>query len=195
MRRSTPPQAYRLRRAPGGAFQMLRHAVGAAASALRKPAATVAAAPLSAIFVAPPLMFAAAAAEVPPADAAAPRWRPSLLRSPAGGVAAAAPEHGSELPFPRLYQVRQDDTLWGIAQDAYGDGTRFADILAANPGAMHPWTRDAARCAAARKPPGCNTACKVLALTLFAARPGLAEALGDDGPGLDAGATIRLPPP
>ena len=38
-------------------------------------------------------------------------------------------------PAPtRPYTVRRNDTLWKIAQNAYGDGQRWKDIVAANEG-------------------------------------------------------------
>ena len=60
---------------------------------------------------------------------AAPTLRAALgsLRGDSGAPCA---------PFPRMYSVREEDTLWGIAEEAYGDGQRFADILAANPGLL-----------------------------------------------------------
>ena len=42
--------------------------------------------------------------------------------SSAPGIAAA----------PRTYKVRRGDALWSIAQKAYGDASRMADIRAAN---------------------------------------------------------------
>ena len=77
-----------------------------------------------------------------------------------------------------MYEVREGDMLWAISLDAYGDGTRYADILAANPGAL---TQLAS--------PG------LLRTECAAARTGLAEALSEAGSGLDAGQLLRLPPP
>ena len=34
----------------------------------------------------------------------------------------------------RTHTIRRGDTLWAIAQSAYGSGNRWRDILAANPG-------------------------------------------------------------
>ncbi len=42
---------------------------------------------------------------------------------------AAAPEIAAA---PRTYKVRRGDALWSIAQKAYGDASRMADIRAAN---------------------------------------------------------------
>lgn len=42
---------------------------------------------------------------------------------------APAPE-----PIPATYTVRRGDTLWSIAQRTYGDGQRWREIIAANPG-------------------------------------------------------------
>ncbi len=70
-----------------------------------------------------------------PLTVGGPSWRGGALRaSPDDRAMASA--CASALPFPRMYEVKEADTLWGIAQDAYGDGSRFADILAANPGAL-----------------------------------------------------------
>lgn len=44
-------------------------------------------------------------------------------------TAAAAPEIAAA---PRTYKVRRGDALWSIAQKAYGDASRMADIRAAN---------------------------------------------------------------
>ncbi len=77
-------------------------------------------------------MFAAAgASSAMDTDDGAPRWRVATRAS--AGATEAAP--AAAAVFPRLYEVREADTLWGIAQEAYGDGSRFEDILAANPGA------------------------------------------------------------
>jgi hypothetical protein len=78
-----------------------------------------------------------------------------------------------------MYEVREGDTLWAIAMNAYGEGSRYADILAANPGVS--CAAEMHRCAA-------HSCC-------VRSRSGLAEALSEAGSGLDAGAMLRLPPP
>jgi len=130
-------QATRLRRAPAAGFSLLRSAVTTCATVLHgasraMPAASVAEA------AAPPFMLA-------------PRALPSVSEAAAPLLADGV------LAFPRMYEVREGDTLWSIAHTAYGDGGRYADIIAAN--------------------------------------PGLAETLSEAGSGLDAGASLRLPPP
>ncbi len=37
-------------------------------------------------------------------------------------------------PAQSTYTIRKNDTLWKIAQSHYGDGQRWQDIAAANPG-------------------------------------------------------------
>lgn len=51
-------------------------------------------------------------------------------------AAGEHPEMVQILPPPRtrIYTVRRNDTLWKIAQQAYGDGQRWKDIVAANDG-------------------------------------------------------------
>jgi 5'-nucleotidase/UDP-sugar diphosphatase len=46
-------------------------------------------------------------------------------------VVAARPV---EPESPRFYVVQKGDTLWRIAAKVYGNGQRYRDILAANPG-------------------------------------------------------------
>jgi hypothetical protein len=101
-------QASRLRRAPLAGFTLLRRAVTSCAAVVRSASAVAV----------PPLMFAAA---------------PGLLLGSDAEV--AAPQRDSALAFPRMYEVREGDTLWAIALGAYGDGSRYTDVLAANPGA------------------------------------------------------------
>jgi hypothetical protein len=131
-------QATRLRQAPGAGFALLRRTVSSCAASLRRTSDDSGALS-SALAAGPPLMLAAAASTGGAGDArlplavGGPSWRSGVLHaSPDGGARAVA----STLPFPRMYEVKEADTLWGIAQDAYGDGSRFADILAANPGAF-----------------------------------------------------------
>jgi hypothetical protein len=77
-----------------------------------------------------------------------------------------------------MYEVREGDTLWGIALSAYGEGSRYVEILAANPGAQ---------CRARVH--------RIVPLSPPTSATGLAEALSEAGSGLDAGALLRLPSP
>ncbi len=134
-------QASRLRDGSAVGMSVLRRMV-AAASRLRPRAPIEETALFAGAFAAAPLRAvitsrrSAAQAEGEQADGAdvdAARvalespWRNRLRRQ-------ATPQ---PLSFPRMYCISEGDTLWGIAESAYGDGQRFADILAANPGA--PW--------------------------------------------------------
>lgn len=50
-------------------------------------------------------------------------------RETAAAAVSSAPEIAAA---PRTYKVRRGDALWSIAQKAYGDASRMADIRAAN---------------------------------------------------------------
>jgi hypothetical protein len=52
-----------------------------------------------------------------------------FLSDPAPGGTAATPDSGAG---PRTYRVKRGDTLWKIAQRAYGDASRNVDIRNAN---------------------------------------------------------------
>lgn len=54
----------------------------------------------------------------------------------AAAAAAAAEGAPSFLPGPSTYKVKRGDTLWTVAQKAYGDASRMADIRAANRDAL-----------------------------------------------------------
>jgi 5'-nucleotidase/UDP-sugar diphosphatase len=56
--------------------------------------------------------------------------RPLEALEPPGTEPAEPPEPETT----RFYVVRKGDTLWRIATRLYGDGQRYRDILAANPG-------------------------------------------------------------
>ena len=50
----------------------------------------------------------------------------------AASAASPLPEAPAVLAAPRTYKVRRGDTLWSVAQKAYGDASRTGDIRAAN---------------------------------------------------------------
>ena len=52
------------------------------------------------------------------------RAQPERLDMPPAGEATG----------PTTYTIREGDTLWSIAEEHYGDGQRWQDILDANPG-------------------------------------------------------------
>ena len=110
-------QANRLRRAPVAGLSLLRRAVTSCAAAVRGASTALPAAPAAA-FAVPPLVLAVAPAFVVDLEAEA--------ASPGNALAPA---------LLRSYEVCEGDTLWSIALSAYGEGRRYADILAANPGA------------------------------------------------------------
>ncbi|MEM6551614.1 MAG: LysM peptidoglycan-binding domain-containing protein [Planctomycetota bacterium] len=81
--------------------------------------------------------------EVPPGDAGSasagmdggpaeedPVVRSGAATQPAVGVS----EPATEPVAARTYTIRKGDRLWKIAQQEYGDGQRWVDILEANPG-------------------------------------------------------------
>jgi len=37
-----------------------------------------------------------------------------------------------DIPEPKFYTIQKGDTLWAIAQENYGDGNKYHDIVAAN---------------------------------------------------------------
>ncbi len=67
-----------------------------------------------------------------------------LMAEPTATVATGQPMASSmiepepvmtdPMPVQEKYAIRRGDTLWSIAQRSYGDGKRWRDILAANPG-------------------------------------------------------------
>jgi len=80
------------------------------------------------------------ALEPPGAEAAQPTIAAEPVPSPEPApVVSATPEplppaEPAEPEAPQFYVVRKGDTLWRIATRIYGDGQRYRDILAANPG-------------------------------------------------------------
>lgn len=64
---------------------------------------------------------------------------PGQAPAPQPGMQAGMRDHQPE-PAPRpagggqTYTVQRGDTLWSIAQRHYGNGQRWQDIVAANPG-------------------------------------------------------------
>ncbi len=76
---------------------------------------------------------AAAAVSLPVAPVAAAPVVPSVPAAPT----AATPERASE-PAPTIaYTVKRGDTLWRIAQELLGDGTRYREIVALNTDALN----------------------------------------------------------
>lgn len=106
-----------MRRAPVAGLSLLRRAVASCAAVVRG-APSVMPAASAAAFAMPPLVMAVAPLSV--VDIAA---------------EVASPGHAGAPTLPRMYEVREGDTLWAIALSTYGEGSRYADILAANPGA------------------------------------------------------------
>ena len=74
----------------------------------------------------------------PSAPAVATRPAPTTKRitTPTPLVATPAPITRPKEPAPalRTYTVRKKDTLWSIAKKHLGDGQRWKEIVAANPG-------------------------------------------------------------
>ena len=70
-----------------------------------------------------------------PGDALASGPKPGSSLT-ASGLGAPAPRKGSLLPegAGRTYVIRQNDSLWGIAAQYYGDGTLWPFLEKANPG-------------------------------------------------------------
>ncbi|MEM1213698.1 MAG: LysM peptidoglycan-binding domain-containing protein [Planctomycetota bacterium] len=58
-----------------------------------------------------------------------------VATQPADTAATVVPADPTPAPAEsRMYTIRKGDRLWVIAQREYGDGQRWVDILAANPG-------------------------------------------------------------
>ena len=74
----------------------------------------------------------------PPAARAAPDLPPPAARKPIVNItpepAPAAPKAAEAPEAPESYVIQKDDTLWKIAARLYGNGQRWRDIAAANPG-------------------------------------------------------------
>ena len=59
---------------------------------------------------------------------------PISVDSMPGGNTNAAPNSGGAFASQRSHTIVRGDTLWSISSKYYGDGKKFKDILAANPG-------------------------------------------------------------
>jgi len=80
----------------------------------------------------------------PPAETAADAQAPAGAEAPVAVEAAAseqpappvAPEPATPQPAqtPKTYTIQKGDTLWSIAKRHLGNGKRWTDIVAANPG-------------------------------------------------------------
>jgi len=51
-----------------------------------------------------------------------------------GSNMPGAPNSGGAFASQRSHTIIRGDTLWSISSKYYGDGKKFKDILAANPG-------------------------------------------------------------
>lgn len=68
-------------------------------------------------------------------DAAPAEAESDAAPAEADGQSAAAPEPmNDDAGGASTYTIQKGDTLWSIAQDAYGDGQKWVDIARANPG-------------------------------------------------------------
>ena len=113
-------------------LSLLRRAVASCAAVVRGAPNVLPTASAAAVAL-PPLVMAVA---------------PALVVDLAAEV--ASPGNAGAPSLPRIYEVREGDTLWAIALRTYGEGRRYVDILAANPGArcrarMPRWAAHASR--------------------------------------------------
>ena len=53
---------------------------------------------------------------------------------PVTGTFSSTPAPGGAMSEAQTYTIQRRDTLWSIAKRYYGDGKRWHDIAAANPG-------------------------------------------------------------
>jgi LysM repeat protein len=83
----------------------------------------------------------------PPAQAAPVADRPAVVVAPVAAAASPTPPVVSFVASPVVaddpgpatveYQVRRGDSLWKIADEQLGDGTRYTEIVALNQDALH----------------------------------------------------------
>lgn len=71
-------------------------------------------------------------------DVVVPKAKPAAVEAAEPEQPAAqqqtAPEQPAEaVAEARIYEIQKGDTLWAIAAEAYGNGARYTEIVAANP--------------------------------------------------------------